>query len=212
MKIKFKYKDAYTRGNWSYQECDVSSVEECKKIYGLGIDCEYQILSVDEILTREGKLDYLEKLKNHPKVINFGYDEDILQDGRDDSLWYGGDVLWFDIVDEKGEIQYKYSLIATGEVRITHIPTDDDVILRNDCSSDVVEFFEQHNINNDKEIAEAEENGDIYFENNNWFEDMLYDKDGNYILGNYEMGISDGPFTTTVEDVLNLIKDYEENK
>lgn len=34
---------------WRTQRCIVSSVKECKKIYGLGIDCEYKIISVEEI-------------------------------------------------------------------------------------------------------------------------------------------------------------------
>lgn len=50
-KIKFKYKDNYSNGKWNNQECVVSSIEECKKIYGLGIDpdCEYEILSVEDV-------------------------------------------------------------------------------------------------------------------------------------------------------------------
>ena len=47
--IKFIYKDEYTHGQWREQSCTVSSLEECKKIYGLGIDCEYQILSIEPI-------------------------------------------------------------------------------------------------------------------------------------------------------------------
>ena len=47
--IEFEYKDKYTYGKWSKQSCTVSSVEDCKKIYGLGIDCEYRILSVKEV-------------------------------------------------------------------------------------------------------------------------------------------------------------------
>jgi len=34
---------------WRVQSCIMSSVEECKKIYGLGIDCEYEILMVEDI-------------------------------------------------------------------------------------------------------------------------------------------------------------------
>lgn len=48
LKIKFEYKDEYSRGKWNEQECIVSSVEECKRIYGLGVDCEYRILSIEE--------------------------------------------------------------------------------------------------------------------------------------------------------------------
>lgn len=49
VKVKFKYRDEYSRGEWKEQECVVRSVEECKKLYGLGIDCEYKIISVEEV-------------------------------------------------------------------------------------------------------------------------------------------------------------------
>lgn len=49
VEVKFKYKDAYTHGEWREQTCTVSSVAECIKIYGLGIDCEYRILSVKKV-------------------------------------------------------------------------------------------------------------------------------------------------------------------
>ena len=48
VKVKFEYCDEYTDGNWNEQERIVSSVEECKRIYGLGVDCEYRIISVEE--------------------------------------------------------------------------------------------------------------------------------------------------------------------
>ena len=48
LKIKFEYRDEMSRGEWREQECIVSSVEECKIIYGLGIDCDYRIISVEE--------------------------------------------------------------------------------------------------------------------------------------------------------------------
>lgn len=47
--IIFKYKDAHTNGNWNTQECYVSSLKECKRIYGLGVDCEYEIIKVEKI-------------------------------------------------------------------------------------------------------------------------------------------------------------------
>lgn len=49
LKIKFKYADAMSGWKWRTQECVMSSVEECIKIYGLGIDCEYEIISVEEV-------------------------------------------------------------------------------------------------------------------------------------------------------------------
>ena len=47
--ITFRYRDAYTDGKWLEQDCVCSSVEECKRFYGLGIDCDYQILDVVEV-------------------------------------------------------------------------------------------------------------------------------------------------------------------
>jgi hypothetical protein len=49
LRIRFKYRDKYCFPKWNEQECIMSSVEECKRIYGLGVDCEYEIISVEEI-------------------------------------------------------------------------------------------------------------------------------------------------------------------
>ena len=49
VEITFEYADAMSNWEWRKQSCCVSSVEECKRIYGLGIDCEYRILSVKEV-------------------------------------------------------------------------------------------------------------------------------------------------------------------
>lgn len=48
LKIKFRYKDEISNGKWRTQTCYVSSVEECIHIYGLGKDCDYEIISVEE--------------------------------------------------------------------------------------------------------------------------------------------------------------------
>lgn len=53
MKIKFEYKDAYTNGEWRTQECDMSSVQQCIRVYGLGIDCEYRIIEVEDESDRD---------------------------------------------------------------------------------------------------------------------------------------------------------------
>lgn len=49
LKIEFEYADAMSNWEWRRQSCIVSSVEECEIIYGLGIDCEYRIISVEEV-------------------------------------------------------------------------------------------------------------------------------------------------------------------
>lgn len=46
--IVFEYRDLWSGDKWNKQECYVRSVDECKKIYGLGVDCEYRILKVEE--------------------------------------------------------------------------------------------------------------------------------------------------------------------
>lgn len=48
VKITFQYKDKYTRGEWRTQTCTCDSLEECKEMYGLGYDCEYRILKVED--------------------------------------------------------------------------------------------------------------------------------------------------------------------
>ena len=47
--VVFEYADAMSNWEWRKQECEVSSVEECIKLYGLGVDCDYRIISVEEV-------------------------------------------------------------------------------------------------------------------------------------------------------------------
>lgn len=49
VKITFEYCDAYTFGKWQEQTYIGNSLQECIKIYGLGIDCEYKILNIEEL-------------------------------------------------------------------------------------------------------------------------------------------------------------------
>ena len=47
--IVFEYRDEYSHGKWNRQECYCSSLKQCIEWYGLGIDCEYRIISVEEV-------------------------------------------------------------------------------------------------------------------------------------------------------------------
>lgn len=49
VRIKFEYRDEMGHWEWREQECIVCSVDECKRIYGLGIDCDYRIISIEEV-------------------------------------------------------------------------------------------------------------------------------------------------------------------
>ena len=48
-RIVFEYKDRYTNGRWARQECVVRNLKECIDLYGLGVDCEYRIISVETV-------------------------------------------------------------------------------------------------------------------------------------------------------------------
>jgi hypothetical protein len=48
-KITFEYRDDMSNWEWRKQTCVMSSVAECKKVYGLGVDCEYRIIEVEQI-------------------------------------------------------------------------------------------------------------------------------------------------------------------
>lgn len=54
-KVKFKYADSMSNFEWRNQECTVSARDgaearkKCIALYGLGIDCDYQILSIEEV-------------------------------------------------------------------------------------------------------------------------------------------------------------------
>ena len=49
VKVDFEYADVLSNGQWSKQSCVVSSVRECIKLYGLGVDCKYRIINVEEV-------------------------------------------------------------------------------------------------------------------------------------------------------------------
>lgn len=55
VEVTFQFKDKYTRGDWRTQSCVCDSVEECKEMYGLGYDCEYRILNVEEVEKEQKK-------------------------------------------------------------------------------------------------------------------------------------------------------------
>ena len=55
LKIEFEYRDDYSHGRWNRQSCCMESVKECIDFYGLGKDCEYRILSVEDLSKKENK-------------------------------------------------------------------------------------------------------------------------------------------------------------
>lgn len=49
VEVTFRYCDAMSNWEWREQRCVVSSVREAIRIYGLGVDCQYEIVSVQEV-------------------------------------------------------------------------------------------------------------------------------------------------------------------
>lgn len=53
--VKFRYADSYSNWEWHNQQCFVyakdksAAKSKCMQLYGLGVDCEYEIVSVEEI-------------------------------------------------------------------------------------------------------------------------------------------------------------------
>lgn len=47
--IEFEYRDEDSNWQWRKQSCRMSSVKECIEWYGLGVDCDYRIISVTEV-------------------------------------------------------------------------------------------------------------------------------------------------------------------
>ena len=49
VKVTFEYRDELSKYEWRRQTCVVESVQECEKLYGLGVDCDYRIISVEKV-------------------------------------------------------------------------------------------------------------------------------------------------------------------
>ena len=54
-RICFKYADQYSNWNWRSQQCSISAENEaearlkCIRFYGLGKNCDYEIVSIEEV-------------------------------------------------------------------------------------------------------------------------------------------------------------------
>lgn len=47
LRIRFRYRDIHSKDEWKEKECIASSIEECKRVYGLGTYREYRLLSIE---------------------------------------------------------------------------------------------------------------------------------------------------------------------
>ena len=85
VRVVFEYMDRYTNGEWNRQRCVVESVEKCKEIYGVGVDCDYRIISVEEVqnmeyINDEAKRVIEQKLKQGKRIeIEYNHQRDELK-------------------------------------------------------------------------------------------------------------------------------------
>lgn len=155
------------------------------------------------MMTKKDKLNFLEQLKQNPRISDVWYRPDILKRGREDSIWYDDEVLSFTIDD-----RFSYSCRAVGDICIVNSDDGDYVKSRGCQADDVIEFLEGLGLTTDKKVSKAEFSGKIYFENNNWFEDWLYDLEKKQYIPMDGADISDGPFDVDLCYLDEWINDY----
>ena len=119
------------------------------------------------------------KTKNEIKTIlpTVNVDEDVvlipadeLDFDRQDSVWYGGYL---------GEIKYNgivYEAHAVGEVRATLCDDNNEEIASVVDKNRAGEFYKEMRqyIKNDDELRKLENEGRLFFGNNNWFEILVF--------------------------------------
>ena len=49
VRVVFEYADSLSNWEWRRQEGIFSSVKKCIETYGLGVDCDYRIISIEEV-------------------------------------------------------------------------------------------------------------------------------------------------------------------
>lgn len=94
--------------------------------------------------------------------------------GREDSNWYGGQIV------EVETKKYLMSIEAVGDIAVL---IDEEYYCDKGNNGLLAEYLEEHNIHNDKELEKAIEDGRVEFENNNWFEIFVWDKENKEWIG-----------------------------
>ena len=157
------------------------------------------------MFTKKDITAFITKLKNNPRISDIGIDPEYGKHHRFDSMWYDDEILCFTI-----DNRFRYSCCVYGDVRLTHTPTEDDVVSKGSHADDVREFLEEHNITTDKKLYDAIDKGIIYVGNNNWFEDVIYDtKKEQYF--DYCLDVADDPFVDInyLDELINQYKKEE---
>jgi hypothetical protein len=145
-------------------------------------------------LSVEGKMEKIEEIGKNKRCRNVWYDKNLLNPDREDSIWYGGELISFDVLDDKGYPRFRVKVLAEGEVRMSI--GEETVVEKNNDPKRVIEFLEDHGIKDDATVAKAEfEHGALNIGDQNWFEIEIYDRfDDKDILGETDGWIIDNAF------------------
>lgn len=99
-----------------------------------------------------------------------------------DSIWYGGDIVAIEIDD------YTVTIGAYGDIR---------AYINGEYYSDkgnggmFAEYLPEQNILNDQDLKQAIRKGKIEFENNNWFEAVIWDNKNEKYIESFDTIIDD---------------------
>lgn len=128
-------------------------------------------------MTREEKLKLLEQLSQNPRVTDFNYNDEILEDEREDSIWYDGWLVCF-VLDNRFEVTF----MANGEIQGWLTVGNEERRIRN---GNVVEELLDYGISKDSDICYDYSYQDeptnakcsIDLGLNNWFEFEIINKE-----------------------------------
>ena len=157
------------------------------------------------MLTKKDIIAFVTKLKSNLRLSKIRIDPEYGKHHRFDSMWYDNEIVSF-LIDNR----FRYSCHVYGDVRLTHIPTDDYVVSKGNAADRIREFLEKHNITTDKKLYDAIDKNIIYVENNNWFVDVIYDtKKEKYF--DYCLDVADDPFVD-INYLDELINQYKKDE
>lgn len=49
VKVEFEFRDEYSNGRWIKNKGIYEDLRQCYELNGLGVDCEYKIISIEEV-------------------------------------------------------------------------------------------------------------------------------------------------------------------
>lgn len=93
--------------------------------------------------------------------------ENDIEEGRLDSVWYGGNVVRLNVGYNS------VSIDAVGDVRCIINGTR---YVDKSGYGRMAQYLEENGITNDDELHQAIEEGRVVFENNNWYEIKIYNE------------------------------------